>query len=64
MLVSNDVGAGNVNVFSSSSQHIIVECKFNMQSQFLSCIYAHILGSMRKYLWAELEHLSTLITDN
>ena len=47
VLVSNDVGAGNVNVFSSSAQHVTMECKFNMQSQFLTCVYAHVLCFMR-----------------
>ena len=41
-----------------------MECWLNMQTQFITCIYAHVLSSMRRGLWNELEYLSSLINDN
>ena len=35
-----------------------------MQTQFITCVYAHVLSSMRRGLWNELEYLSSLINDN
>ena len=50
LLIDDELGAGNVNVFSSSTQHVTIECWVNLQSQFITCIYTHFLNSVKRGL--------------
>ena len=64
ILVSNDIGAGNVSIFSSSTQHITVQCSLPSHTQFITCVYGNVLASVRRHLWTELEFISSLILDS
>ena len=64
LLVSNNLGAGNVSIFSSSTQHITVQCSLPSHTQFITCVYGNILASVRRHLWTELEFISSLISDS
>ena len=64
LLISDDIGAGTVDLFSSSEQHITVRWKIGNQYQFIACIYANVLASIRCHLWVELEHIAPLISDS
>ena len=64
LLISDDLGADNIEVFSSLDQHLSVQCLIQDQMQFITCVYASTLPSLRCRLWIELEYLSSLISSN
>ena len=47
VLVSNDIGAGNVSVLSSSDQQITVDFDLDSSHVTLSFVYANVLSSSR-----------------
>ena len=64
ILVSNDLGVRNIDVFSSLDQHITVHCIINDHPQFITCFYANVLAFIRRWLWSELYYLAFLILHN